>query len=276
MAHVAPAPAITPVAPEVNLLTSARALPVEVATFDRWREGLSHRVTSDIKSGVFPGAPAVPSNPSDKAAATTPTVDDHIPFICYTHHVCEEPVSDADVRSEAMAALTAQTPYLVAREFWTGASHTDAQSLMGSAVDTGITGNAQKVLNSVLRAHEDATGGAEGMIHMPVEIAWALHDAQMLTRSGSRLVTPTGHTVIPGPGYPGEGDYGPAAATAGTGTAWVYMTAVVEAAVGEPFIKGSPNPGSGWDRVNRVEVYAERWAIVRFDTTTVQAGLVTL
>ena len=268
-----PAPAVATVAPEVSLLTSARSLPVDVASFEAWRTGLSHRNVSDMVSGVYPAK--APASPSDKTEAQTPTVDDHLPFIIYSHHLCLNPVSEGEIRSEAMAKLNAVTPYHLGAEFWTGASDTDMKSLMSSVATSGAGSAlaAKPAINRVLRAFEDATGGIEGMIHVPAEVLWSLTDAGYVQRSGSRLLTPQGHTVVPGPGYPSVGDFGPDGDTAAAGQGFIWMTSIVEVAVGEAFVKGLE---PGWDRLNEVEVYAERFAIYRFDTTTVQAGLVTL
>ena len=268
-----PSPAVATVAPEVSLLTSARSLPVDVASFEAWRTGLSHRNVSDMVSGVYPAK--APASPSDKTEAQTPTVDDHLPFIIYSHHLCVNPVSEGEIRSEAMAKLNAVTPFHLGAEFWTGASDTDMKSLM-SSVASGGQGSAlapKLAMNRILRAFEDATGGIEGMIHVPVEVLWHLTDAGYVQRSGSRLLTPQGHTVVPGPGYPQDGGYGPDGDTVAATDACIWMTSIVEVAIGEPFVKGLE---PGWDRLNEVEVYAERFAIYRFDTSTVQAGLVTL
>lgn len=278
MAHMptSPAPGINPVAPEVNFLTSARSLPVDRSAFDQWRTGLSSREVGNMTAGVWPGK--APVSETDKDAATTPTVSDFTPFIIYTYHRCEQPVIESQIRSEALAKLEAVTPTEMAREFWTGAS--DATNnplcLVQSASDTTATGSVKEVVNAVLREYETASNGAEAFLHVPTEAMYDLFDASFVSRSGNRLVTPHGHTVIPGPGYPSTGDYGPdGSASAAAGEAWIYVTSPVEAAVGAPFVVDSMSNRGSYDRTDLVEVFAERWGIYRFETTTAFAGLAT-
>ena len=270
----APAPAIKPLAPEVSLLTSARSLPVERGSFDSWRSGLSHREISDMVTGRYPGKTL--SSGAQKTDDQAPTVSGHRPFLIYSHHKCVQPVNEQEIRSEALAKLEATTPYHLARELWTGSTDTDMLSLMnslgtGEDITTGTAATVEVGLQRLIRGYEDATGGALGMIHAPSEVAWELSNAGMIERSGNRFVTPHGHIVVPGPGYPSEGAFGPAGDVAASGEAYVWMTSMVEVAIGDPFVKGLE---SGWDRLNEVEVYAERWAIARFDTTSVQAVLI--
>lgn len=270
-----PASAIAPLAPEVSLLTAARSLPVDRSSFDSWRSGLSHRETADMVTGRYPGKTL--STGANKTDAQAPTVSGHRPFLIYSHHLCVQPVNEAEIRSEALAKLEATTPYHLAREFWTGSTDTDMLSLMnslgtGEDITTGTAVAVKDAIQDIVRAYEDASGGVQGMIHVPQEVLWGLADAGMVSRTGNRMLTPHGHIVVAGPGYPGTGDYGPAADTAGAGEAYIYMTGMVEVAVGDPFVKGLE---SGWNRLNEVEVYAERWAIVRFDTQSVVSANVT-
>lgn len=277
------APAVEPTPVEVNLLTSAQGLPAEVASFDVWRSGLTARPVTSIAGGTWPGT-GCPADEEPKAEAESSAVETFDPFITYTVQGCLDGAPSgrlAEFRAEAEAALVYQTPYRMARELWTG-ERTGNPSLQSTATDVSATSAmpASEAADLLLARFEDCTAGARGWLHVPTVLAGQMASKGYLRRVGRQLQTIQGHVVIPGPGYPGAGEWGPEDAvdpTAADGEAWIYVTGPVEAAVGTVFHTGTPDRAVGsFGRTQEQLVFAEQYAIVRFPATCTFAALATV
>lgn len=101
MPHYQPAPAIRQGTQQVNLLTSADPLPDTVASYARWRTGLSWRSTTLIAAETQP-ADCSAVTWSDQNAAAIPEID---PFTVGIVHGCDGFVDEDEFRSEAVDAL---------------------------------------------------------------------------------------------------------------------------------------------------------------------------
>ena len=276
MALPIPAPGIRPEPTEVNILTSADPLPAGIASFDRWRTGIAQRNLYSVAGGSWPVDCVVEDE--KVALYDDPGPAEFVPVAHYIHHGCEGRVDAEAYKSEAEAILDQSTPYMLANELWTGATSGNP-SLQSTALDlTAFVASGLSVFDAaavLLGAFEQNTRGAKAFLHVPQVAVYELIDRVFVTRQGKRLVTANGHVVIPGPGYPTNGDYGPTGSPdAALGQVYMYVTGCVEVATHTSFVIGSEdNSVGGYARQNLVEFYAERQTIYRFPTTPVFALL---
>lgn len=266
-----PAPAATfvPSANPVSILTSASPLPEGVASFDRWRGGLSQRNVYGARSGVWPVGCVTEG---DKGLDDTSGVSEFQPFGVYVSHGCDGKADPATYTAEASAALDAKLAFHVARELWTGSvSGNPSLQDNGSLVTTG----AEPVVYAadlLIDAFLNETSGARPTLHAPIVAVGPLIAAGYMERVGDRLVTPHGYTVVTGPGYPGSGAWGPTGADpADPGEAYMYVTGTVELGLGDVQVLDA---GAGIGaRQNLVNVVVERLVMLRFPPVPVFAAL---
>lgn len=251
--------------PDVTILTSADPLPSGVAAFDQWRTGVASRSMAAI---VGASRELCGLDELDERAAEH-ALNEFVPFEVYTTHGCAGRVDEPQYRAEAETALADKTAWLVARELWTGAS-SGSPSLQSTATNIGGTGPVTNVVDHLLQNFEDATQGGRAMVHLPHIALSALFLANFVTRVGNRLLTPTGHIVVPGPGYPaGAGSWGPAGAAAASDEVWVYVSGIVQIGLGQVDVVEVTR---GVSRQNLYEVYVKRPVLARFDTEFVFAA----
>lgn len=165
----------------------------------------------------------------------------------------------------------ASTPFVVARELWTGTKSQDdswtAQSVTYSnaylaspdADEVGSGGTSLlRGLAALEQAAMEATRGQQVMIHLPVLLNGGL--AEYVRRVGNLLLTRQDNVVVVDAGYPGTGPNGE---TVGA-TAWAYATPPVQVRTsGLQFVIA---PGQTVDRAtNTVTTWAERIFAAFFD-----------
>lgn len=267
MPLIQPAPAIRQGTPEVTLLTSAQPLPPEVRDYDKWRSGLSHRSTQTIEAD----ARALCATGDKVGRATDADIPEFLPFDAYVVHGCDGFVDEAQYRREAAAALEDRIAWIVGRELWTSGEN---PSLQSTGVDLGGAGGVISVANYLIANFEEATKGGQAFLHVPSLAAGLLVRDNYCVRSGNRLLTGTGHVVVPGPGYPFDpGAWGPTASTpSASGQVWMYVTGPVQVGLAEQTTITDVGQGTA-ARMNLFEVYATKPAIVRFDTDFVFAAV---
>lgn len=270
MTLLRPAPPVRQGNPEVTLVSSANELPVDVRPYEQWRTGLAARgvslITADARALCASG---------DLATVTAATDGEFEPFTVYVMHGCEGYVDEMAYRAEANAALADKTAWQVARELWTG-TQSGNPSLQSSGVDLGGTADISNVVAALIANMEAELSGGQVFVHVPSIALPGLTNTNMVTRSGARLLTPQGHVVIPGPGYPSApGDWGPdASAVAASGEVWVFATGPVEYAEGPVTVR---DVGQGVAaRMNLFEVHVTKPVIVRFDPSKVLAAKATV
>ena len=276
MALPIPAPGIRPEPTEVNILTSADPLPASVASYDRWRTGLAQRNLYGVAGGSWP----VDCVTEDEKVALADTANpvEFVPVAHYIHHGCEGRVDAEAYKSEAQAILDQSTPHLLAKELWTGTTSGNP-SLQSTATDlTSFVASGLSFFDAavvLIGAFETNTRGAKAFLHVPQIAMYELLDRLLISRQGNKFVTANGHVVVPGPGYPTNGDTGPTGSDdAAVGQAYLYVTGCVEVATHTSFVIGTEdNSVGGYARQNLVEFYAERQTIYRFPTSPVFALL---
>jgi len=262
----APAPPISLAPPEVSLLTSADPLPPEVASYDRWRTGLAQRNISEMTAGLWQSDCVTETT---KADINDERIDEFVPVIVYTHHGCNGRVDEDEYRSEATAVLEAKAAYALGSELWTGAVSGNP-SLQSTAIDlTGLLGGPVSVgagISVLTEAYSQAANGVMGTLHVPYTILHELTLNNLIVRTGNRLKTIIGQTVIPGPGYPSSGNTAPEGSEEpAAGSYFIYITGPVQVGLGPVVITGTEtNSVGGYARQNLVEFYAEQAAIYRF------------
>ncbi len=263
-----PAPSVRSGTPEVSLLTSANQLPAGVRDYEVWRSGLGDRSTAAVAAD----ARALCATGDRVAREDALAFSEFSPFDVYVVHGCAGHVDEALYRAEAERALEDKTAWLVARQLWTG-SDSGNPSFQSEGVDIGGSGPVQNVVEYLIANIEDATSGGQAFVHVPTVGIGSLMLNNYLSRSGGRLFTPTGHVVVPGPGYPSApGSWGPdGSAAAASGEVWVFATTAVELGVGPVEVMDVSGPTA--DRQNLYEVYVQRPVLARFDTEFVFAAL---
>jgi hypothetical protein len=275
---------ILPSAPEVSIVTSTRRIPD--MNSDGWDYGISHR--EDFCRSVGSWERCV-EDVADVFPSRTPEAlgdDDFpvfLPWTIYASFTCTSLANWPEARKSAVETLKAKTAYSVARELWTG-EESGSPSLQSTGVDVSAATAqpAQVVLSELAANFDECSGGAQPTFHVPSRLIYQLIEAQVVTRSGDRLLTPTGGIVIPGPGYPNTpGAWGPNSSPgpgeAEEGEAWMYVTGPVELDFAETWEQGSGEPPAGtFARLNRSELFVERDVIYRFPTCCVFGALAAL
>jgi hypothetical protein len=267
----APAPPIQPVAPEVNVLTSANPLPAEVAAYEQWRTGLAARNIQGMATALWP-VDCVTED--EKVAIAAESTDEFVPVIVYTHHGCNGRVDNDQYRAEATATLDAKLANAIAYEMWTGAT-TGNPSFQSTAFDlSGVIGSfpLATCISILMQAFSEQTGMLP-TIHAPMSVLHELTLNNLVVRNGNRLETILGSTVMLGPGYPASTSTAPDGSDEPPfGSVYIYATGPVEIGLGPVTITGTDtSPGGAYARQNLVEFYAERQAIYRFPANPVIA-----
>lgn len=244
--------------------------------FDDWRSGVKARELTCVHAY---GADNCRDNDSDpledsQAPDTTAEFD---PDTIYLPYGCEGGM-DFDEQTwvdEAEALLSAKLPFMFARELWTGArtGNPSLQSAGMSISDTTPIPPAA-AMDILVASWEECSQGLQGLIHAPSSLMSGLGTNAGVKRQGNLFLTPNGHIVSPGPGYPqSPGTWGPKTGgdpdgiAAPDGTAWMFISSMVEFA--GPKITGNiPNKsGEQLDsRLNWWEVRPKLSYIYRFDT----------
>jgi hypothetical protein len=269
---------ILPSAPEVSIVTSSRRIPD--MNSDGWAYGISHR--EDFCRSVGSWERCVEEIEGSYPERTPEALGDEgfpvfQPWSIYSSFTCTSLADWPEARKTAVETLKAKTPASVARELWTG-EQSGSPSLQSTGTD--ITPDTEPLaplaIDLLTEAFDECSGGTQPTFHVPSLLVGQLLDANRITRSGDRLLTPTGGIVIPGPGYPTDGDWGPDAspgpAAAAAGEAWIYVTGPVELDFSETWEQGSGEPPVGtFARLNRSELFVNREAIYRFPTCCVFA-----
>lgn len=293
-----PIAGIRPVAPEVSLLTVAGELTRDgagpgsdpVAQVDGlrsapwWTSGVSWRRAACTTGHPWPGICPTPEllAAGKRPAAALDEVEFR-PYEFYVPYACEwvTPEGRAEMRAEVLATIEAQTAWHVSRELWTGDADllnvdqsTPNETLMSAADPLGVEAVEPEAALALLIAEYTAcshVGGA--VLHIPPVLLPNLQQKALITRVGNQLRGPMSTLVSPGPGYPGPGPWGPAGAVASPGRVWVYISGPVEVALAAPTVLPEDIASTFDRRTNRVELWAERRAIHRFDPCCVFAIL---
>jgi hypothetical protein len=279
---------ILPSAPEVSLVTSARQM--DGLNEDAWVRGVSF--SGDLFCMDVGGwercvdeADTIDGSYTDGSGAPSTFK----PWTVYAAWECTSAAPEAyrDAIRAARATLDAKLPHAVARELWTGAT-SGSLSLQSTAVDvTGGGGaiDAVTTAQTLIANFEDCVQGAQAFLHVPSVLMEQLYDHTYVTRVGARLLTPTGHVVVPGPGYPNApGAWGPEASggpiEVAAGEAAMYVTGPVELAfsdVDEDQSHATRDviPGATFGRLNRSAIYVHRDALFRFPPCCVFGAVAT-
>jgi hypothetical protein len=231
-----------------------------------------------------------------KVAGDTEAIVHTAPFVIYTPYTCagQGPLDSQGIDDFLTDVETVHSAYGLAAALWMGDGYDPADTTQPTLrrvavnisaaspyeVDDGVT--------ALLVHYEQATGGSGGaMIHMPVGL---VPQAIGGVPGGARVAWPEGNVyrgamgsvIVPGPGYPegfsptGPRGHGPLVSGvnyAGNemGTSWMYVTGPVEYAMSPVRMFPEAVNERIQYRQNLYAVFAERDAIVRFDTDCVFA-----
>lgn len=260
-------------APPVSGLVAAAARP----DIQRWETGLAwipERCGGRYRLVPICGDPSAGFTPEHPGSAY------HRPVGVQWAEECTTLSGPPDM--ERMRRIAeAETPYVVARELWTGelaktdpytvggVAHTNSH--LASAAATTVGSSAASALTALGRleaAALDASHGQAVMLHIPTTVAWQVADR--LFRVGQQLLTAAGNVVVADGGYPGTGPTGQAAGA----TVWAYATGPVAVLLtGIRLVDGPSTVDRG---TNRRTVWAEREFAVLFDPCLHLATEITL
>lgn len=165
----------------------------------------------------------------------------------------------------------ATTPFVVARELWTGAlSQTDPFTVDGETLtntrladtDADVIGvGVADILTGLARLEHAALETSRGqrvMLHVPTLLTHGMGD--YVRRVGADLLTRQDNQVVVDGGYPGTGPAGQAVGA----TAWAYATTPVAVRITE--LQLITDPSQTVDRAtNTVTAWAERVFAATFD-----------
>lgn len=179
----------------------------------------------------------------------------------------------------------AQSPYVIARELWTGeASAADpytVQNGTGTAVNAHLASDVADVVGAsaadplagfgrLEQAALEASHGQQVYLHVPVLLLPQLRDV-VQARVGSQLITIAGNVLVADGGYPGTGPEGQAVGA----TAWCYATSPV-AVLTSPW-DIDPDEQSRVDRATNTRItWASRVFAATFDPCVHLATEITL
>lgn len=261
-----PIAGIAPSSPQVSLLSVSRRLPAGTD----WLSGISWRSSAPLVGHRRAFCDSDTDN-EDAAALTQPKF---YPYTVYVPYACDWVTDPEQYRAEAIAAGEAVTAWNMARELWTAETDTDNPSLMSSASDVSAAGAVHPVtaVGTLLEAYENCAQSGGAVLHIPTAAVVSLIAHGVVKQNGDIYYGPNGSVVSPGPGYPTDASgTGPAAADAGAGNVWSYVTGPVEFDT-TPVEVPLTNDEAYFDRRrNRYEVTAQRMVIHRFDPTCVFA-----
>lgn len=204
-----------------------------------------------LTTGTIPASGAPPAAKVDNIDWNTYGA---IPFTAFAEVDCS-PVgySQEEQRSRAVDALTRTEAYQVENAFWTGTAGGVANQVYprlaaNAAVNdptlfpvtrlqcaaTPVTGTTILDIVEGLGRIEAALAACyqgKGVIHVPVLLAAALFQWNLVKADGAQLRTAAGNLVAVGGGYPGTGPDG----TSLTNAMWIYATGPVFAYRSEAF-----------------------------------------
>jgi len=183
-------------------------------------------------------------------------------------------------RLRRMAEAT--TPFVVARELWTGAKGQDdswtirgdthSNAYLASSGATVVGSGGATLLTALARLEHAAMTAARGqqvMLHIPILATGGL--AEHVRRVGNLLLTRQDNIVVVDAGYTGTG---PAGQSVGA-TAWAYATPPVQVRISPLAIQSMP--GQTVNRAtNTVTAWAERVFAALFDPCAHFATEITL
>lgn len=284
-----PIDSILPSSAEVTLLTSAQPLRFADGTlvpYTTWKDGVASRNVACIDA--YSEGLICPDPDRDVFAPAATPLAAFFPLKTNLHHGCKGFVDDQGRwRVEVDAAARSRVAYHAARELWTGAK-TGSKSFQNSttATSTATSGALLPIaaIAAALADYEECTQGAKAYIHVPSVLLGHLSIVGYFERRGDRLVTPEGHVLVPGPGYPNSaGAFGPfsdpedpdTAAESADGEVFIYVTGEVEAP--DPEYPGPLTAKEEWAvRQNEFLATARAVTIARFDPCCVFAALTTI
>lgn len=250
-------------APPVSGLVAAAVRP----TIDRWETGLAW---VPERCGTAYQLVPLCAEPDGDYTPSRPGAVYHQPVGVRWAEECSTLDGEPD-RERIRRQVEAQTPFVVARELWTGAGtqadpyEVDGQTVTNAylaSTDADVVGSGPAsplvALAQLEQAALEESHGQAVMLHVPVAVAWMI--APSLFRVGQQLVTAAGNVVVADGGYPGTGPQGQAAGS----TVWAYATSPV--AVLMTGVRLVDDPAQTVDRaVNTRTVWAEREFAATFD-----------
>lgn len=164
-----------------------------------------------------------------------------------------------DLPKRAERILEAFTSRLLERELWTGeiAIEDDLPNRRFESDDTidvspGTAPSPQDAIAIIMDAISEA-GGSDGMIHMPRSTAIRTPEAW----KNDETLDKYGFVIVSGAGYPGTGPDG-------TGTGWVYGTAIVNVRLGPIELVPEEIGQATRTSDNKIMYYAQRFAAADF------------
>lgn len=262
-----------PAAPPASGLVASAARP----DIPRWESGLAwipERCGTTYQLVPYCAEPGVYVKPRPDDAYYRP-IGMRIADQCST---LGGPVDVERVRRVAEA----QSPWVIARELWTGAlGQTDGFTVGGVAMTNGrlasaaatvVGGTAATALRAFGRLEQaalEATHGQPVMIHVPVTVLPQLGD--VFRPVGQTLLTYAGNLLVADGGYPGTGPAGQAAGA----TVWAYATAPV-AVLMTPWEIDDDDVSTVDRAVNTRTTWASRLFAAVFDPCTHLATEITL
>lgn len=268
-------PGIAAARPPVSLLTSgARPLPGSTD----WRSGIKWR--SELPNGDLAVDVSALCEELDALNEMSFDQTTFYPVSLRSAWSCDwvKGPEHEELLAGATRYLDALTPYLVSAGLWGPSGDTDNPTLESTANDVSAASPVHPVLavGTLLEAWFSCNLGAGGIpvIHAPIQAITSLISHGTIRQQGDAYYGPLGSIVSPGPGYPGVSTSGPLVdgdpADAGDGAEWIYISGPVEYALGPVEVL---DPEESWfhQRMNRYELFPQRQAILRFDTSCVQA-----
>lgn len=302
-----PIKSILPQPTEVSILTSVDPFPEEMRPFTSWKDGLKGRSIGDMYATSEP-LWCPPGERDVYDPAVTPFYEFY-PLKTNLPHGCKGFVDDEGRwRIEAEADIAVRVAWAMGRELWTGVK-TGSTSFQSSTTAVSTTDPLLPIsaISKALMDYSECTQGAKAFIHVPVVLLGHLSVHGYFERQGDKLKTAEGHIVVPGPGYPTNGNWGPyederppgpgedgynestyaadlaayhdSGTFADEGQCWVYVTGSVEAPDPEFLprtIGDDVNREEHVSRMNEFYTTARAVTIARFDPGCVFAALVTI
>lgn len=262
--------------PTTGLVASAPPVPGDGA---RWESGLAwvpERCGAAYQLVPWCSATDPPAHPADTTGAAyyrPPGV--RFAVACSTLGGGVDP-------ERTRRVVEATTPFVIARELWTGAlgqtdpytirSVTYTNARLASTAATVIGTGGAELLAALGRLEQvavEASRGQRVMLHLPVRLSARL--GEFARRVGSDLLTRSDNLVVVDAGYPGTGPAGQAVGT----TAWAYATSLVTVRVSRIVLED--DPGATVDRaVNTVTQWAARVFAATFDPCVQLATEITI
>jgi hypothetical protein len=251
------APPVQP--PLLSLLTSADT----VEDGERWQDGVQWVPEQVVGGGTL--ASSCFGDTGSKPPSSTPGLNTADPFGIYAEDHCSTIGFQArDYEGRARRQLAAIQSFYVANELQLGGiAGTAGGGDNVSLTDANLVGPASppaEALGILEAAAGAALGGARCMIHVTLQGLDALMHAQQIYQAGQKWLTAAGNIVVADAGYGLE-----------NGAVFMYATTMVKVRLSPVLII----PGSFPDAMrqataiatNFVTIYAERLALVQFDSS---------